>query len=212
WSLTPIVDASGEERRLIHGVDVTDERRRQEELRQSRARIVEAESAERRRLERNLHDGAQQRLVTLSLALRMAQARLESDPRGAAEMLEGASEELTLALEELRELARGIHPAGLSDRGLAVALEGLAARAPLPVEIDAVPEERLPEQVEAAAFYVVAEALTNVAKYAQATVARVSVARENGFARVEVVDDGIGGADEAHGTGLRGLTDRVEAL
>jgi len=212
WSVTPIVDENGEERRLIHGVDVTDEKRQQEELRRSRSRIVEAESAERRRLERNLHDGAQQRLVTLSLALRLVQGRIESDPGGAAAMLAGAAEELALALEELRELARGIHPAILSDRGLPVALEALAARAPLPVELDAVPEERLPQQVEAAAFYVVAEALTNVAKYAQASFARVRVTCEAGHAMVEISDDGVGGADISLGTGLRGLVDRVEAL
>ena len=212
WSATPIVDESGEEQRLIHGVDVTDEKRQQEELRRSRSRIVDAEAAERRRLERNLHDGAQQRLVTLSLALRMVQSRVEADPRGAAELLAGAAAELALALEELRELARGIHPAILSDRGLLVALEALAARAPFPVELDAVPAERLPEQVEAAAFYVVAEALTNVAKYAQASFARVSVTWEDEHAVIEVADDGVGGADASLGTGLRGLADRVEAL
>jgi PAS domain S-box-containing protein len=212
WSVTPLVDESGEERRLVHGVDVTDEKRQQEELRRSRSRIVEAESAERRRLERNLHDGAQQRLVTLSLALRLVQARLQADPRGAAEMLAGATEELALALEELRELARGIHPAILSDRGLQVALEALAARAPLPVELDSVPAERLPQQAEAAAFYVVSEALTNVAKYAQASFARVRVTREDGHVLIEVSDDGVGGADAALGSGLRGLADRVEAL
>ena len=212
WSVTPIVDENGEERRLLHGVDVTDEKRQQEELRRSRSRIVDAEAAERRRLERNLHDGAQQRLVTLSLALRLVQSRVETDPRGAAEMLAGAAKELALALEELRELARGIHPAILSDRGLPVALEALAARAPLPVELDAVPAERLPQQVEAAAFYVVSEALTNVAKYAQASYARVRVTCEDGQALIEVTDDGVGGADVRHGTGLRGLVDRVEAL
>jgi PAS domain S-box-containing protein len=212
WSVTPIVDENGQERRLLHGVDVTDEKRQQEELRRSRSRIVEAEAAERRRLERNLHDGAQQRLVTLSLALRMVQSRVETDPRGAAEMLAGAAAELALALEELRELARGIHPAILSDRGLPVALEALAARAPLPVELDAVPAERLPQQVEAAAFYVVSEALTNVAKYAQASFARVRVTCEDEQAVIEVVDDGVGGADVSLGTGLRGLVDRVEAL
>jgi PAS domain S-box-containing protein len=212
WSVTPLVDESGEERRLLHGIDITDEKRQQEELRRSRSRIVDAESAERRRLERNLHDGAQQRLVTLSLALRMVQARIEANPRGAAEMLSAATAELALALEELRELARGIHPAILSDRGLPVALEALAARAPLPVEIESVPEERLPPQIEAAAFYVVSEGLTNVAKYAQASHARVRVTCESGRAVIEVVDDGVGGADAGMGSGLRGLADRVEAL
>jgi PAS domain S-box-containing protein len=212
WSITPLVDETGEERRLVHGVDVTEQKRQQEELKRSRARIVEAESAERRRLERNLHDGAQQRLVSLSLSLRLAQAKLASDPDGTAEILRGTSAELATALEELRELARGIHPAVLSDRGLVPALEALADRAPLPVELDTVPEERLPAYVETAAFYVVSEALTNVAKYAEASFARVSVTREDGHAFVEVADNGKGGADKAHGTGLRGLADRVEAL
>ncbi len=186
-------------------------RARVQELRASRARIVEAGTAERRRLERNLHDGAQQRLVALSLTMRVAQNRIERDPDGARAMLAGAQEELTLALAELRELARGIHPAVLSDRGLHAALEALAGRSPVPVEL-AAPEERLPAPVEAAAYFVVAEALTNVAKYAQATQARVSVSRGNGQAVVEVVDNGVGGADPARGTGLRGLADRLSAL
>lgn len=199
--------------------DFTDRRRleaelvvRFEELQRSRARIVEAQDEERRRLERNLHDGAQQRLVSLSLALRLARSRLETDSAAAGEILTGASEELGLALEELRELARGIHPAVLTDRGLAPALESLANRASLPVQLEAVPAERLPAPVEAAAFYVVSESLANVAKYAEATVARVRITRQNGRAVVEVSDDGIGGADAARGSGLRGLADRVEAL
>ncbi len=212
WSSTPIVDETGEERRLIHGVDVSERRRQEEELRRSRTRIVEAEATERRRLERNLHDGAQQRLVSLSLALRLAQGRLSSDPAGASEILGNASAELTHALEELRELARGIHPAVLTDRGLAPALETLSARATFPVEIEALPERRLPDQVEAAAFYVVSEALTNVAKYARASFARISVTCDDRHAFVEVADDGVGGADAARGSGLRGLADRVDAL
>jgi signal transduction histidine kinase len=183
-----------------------------EQLAASRARLVEASDAERRRLERNLHDGAQQRLVSLSLSLRLAQARLKSDPEGAGELLGAAGAELALALEELRELARGIHPAVLTDRGLGPALESLADRAPLPVDLLAIPDDRLPGPVEAAAFYVVAEALTNVAKYADASSVSVSVARANGRAIVEVSDDGKGGADPARGSGLRGLVDRVEAL
>jgi signal transduction histidine kinase len=183
-----------------------------EELRASRARIVEAGTHERRRLERNLHDGAQQRLVALSLTLRLAQAKLRKDPDSADELLTGAQDELTLALGELRELARGIHPAVLSDRGLAAALEALAGRAPIAVELAGVPEERLPEPIEAAAYFVIAEALTNVVKYAHATSATVSVSRDNGCAVVEVADDGIGGADPDRGTGLRGLADRVSAL
>jgi PAS domain S-box-containing protein len=212
WSVHPVGVLDGETSYLVCGVDMTEQKRQQEELKRSRARIVEAEAAARRRLERNLHDGAQQRLVSLSVSMRLAQARLASDPTGAAEILDGARLELDLALEELRELARGIHPAVLSHRGLAFAIEALAERAPFPVEVATIPEERLPEQVEAAAFYVISEALTNVAKYAQASLARVSVSCDDGHAVIEVADDGVGGADEARGTGLRGLGDRVEAL
>ncbi len=213
WTCTPVPEIEpGRPFHLVTGVDVTERVAYENELRRSRARIVEAGDAERRRLERNLHDGAQQRLVSLSLSLRLAQARLQSDPAAAGELLTAAGAELAQALEELRELARGIHPAVLTDRGLGPALESLADRAPLPVELDHVPGERLPAPVEAAAFYVVAEALTNVAKYADATSVRVSVARFNGRAVVEVADDGRGGADPAQGTGLRGLVDRVEAL
>jgi PAS domain S-box-containing protein len=183
-----------------------------EELLASRARIVEAGDAERRRLERNLHDGAQQRLVSLSLSLRLAQAKLASDAHAADEILSGASVELALALEELRELARGIHPAVLTDRGLGPALESLADRTPIPVEFDRLPDDRLPPPVEAAAFYVVSEALANVAKYAEASSVSVSVAQEDGYAVVEVADDGVGGADPTGGSGLRGLSDRVAAL
>ncbi len=187
-------------------------RARVEELRASRARIVEAGTAERRRLERNLHDGAQQRLVALSLSMRVAQNKLRTDPDMAESLLAGAQEELQLALEELRELARGIHPAVLSDRGLRAALEALAGRSPVPVELVDTPAERLPPAVEAAAYFVVAEALTNVVKYAQASQATISVERANGHAVVEVADDGVGGADPARGSGLRGLADRVAAL
>jgi signal transduction histidine kinase len=187
-------------------------RARVEELRASRQRLVEAGIAERRRLERNLHDGAQQRLVALSLTMRLAQARLRKDPDGAERLLAGAGEELKLALEELRELARGIHPAVLSDRGLQGALEALAGRLPIPVELGDAPHERLPAPIEAAAYFVVAEALTNVVKYAEASQASVSVVRQNGHAVVEVRDDGVGGADPGRGSGLRGLADRVSAL
>jgi signal transduction histidine kinase len=187
-------------------------RARVEELRASRARIVEAGTAERRRLERNLHDGAQQRLVALSLTMRLAQGKLRKDPDVAERLLAGAQEELTRALEELRELARGIHPAVLSDRGLAPALEALAGRSPVPVRLDGTPPDGLPPAVEAAAYFVVAEALTNVVKYANASQARVCVSRTNGRAVVEVADDGVGGADPDRGSGLRGLADRVSAL
>ena len=183
-----------------------------EQLAASRARIVEVGDAERRRLERNLHDGAQQRLVSLALDLRMVDVLLEKDPPAARERLTAAQEQLTSGLAELRELARGIHPAILTERGLGPALEGLVARAPVPVEITDLPEERLAPPVEAAAYYVVAEAITNVAKYAQASNVSVSVRRSNGHATVVVTDDGVGGADPGLGTGLRGLADRLEAL
>jgi signal transduction histidine kinase len=186
-------------------------RARLEDLRASRSRLVETADSERRRLERNLHDGAQQRLVALSLALGIARAQFASDP-AASELLERTRSELAAALGELRELARGIHPAVLTDRGLGPALEALANRAPMPVDIAGLPDERLPAGVEAAAYYLVAEALTNVAKYAQASVATVRVLRENRHALVEIVDDGIGGADSSRGSGLRGLADRIEAL
>ena len=211
WSTTPLRDDKGHPRLLICGVDITDRKEYEVELRRSRARIVEASDIERRRLERNLHDGAQQRLVSLSLALRLAQARIAEDPEGADRLLTQAAEELSQALEELRELARGIHPAILSDRGLGPALEALAARSPLVIDMKMV-EERLPEPVEAAAYYVVSEALTNVAKYAEASSVAVSIARVNGRAVVEIADDGVGGADPLRGSGLRGLVDRVEAL
>ena len=191
--------------------DITERKRHEAELRRSRARIVEAGDVERRRLERNLHDGAQQRLVSLSLALRLAHAQIRQNPDEADRILTAAAEELGYALEELRELARGIHPAVLTDRGLRPAIEALAARAPLPVEL-ALPDERLPDQVEAAAYYVVSEAIANVVKYADASSVEVRVARLNGRAVVEVADDGVGGADPETGSGLRGLADRVEAL
>jgi signal transduction histidine kinase len=183
-----------------------------EQLAASRARIVEAGDAERRRLERNLHDGAQQRLVSLALDLRMIDATLEKDPPKARMILEGAQNQLAQGLDELRELARGIHPAVLTDRGLGPALQALVNRAPVPVELTDLPDERLSGPVEAAAYYVVAEAVTNVAKYARASHVTVSVRRSNGNATVEVADDGIGGADASLGTGLRGLADRLEAL
>jgi signal transduction histidine kinase len=182
---------------------------RLEELRASRARIVEAGDAERRRLERDLHDGAQARLVALAVLLRAARNRADGE---LAAMLDRALEELQTSLSELRELARGIHPAVLTDRGLEAAIEALASRAPVPVTVDADSDDRLPGPVESAAYFVVSEALTNVAKYAQATSATVAVRRENGHVVVEVTDDGIGGADATHGSGLRGLADRVAAL
>jgi len=170
-----------------------------------------AGDAERRRLERNLHDGAQQRLVALSLALRMARATVAAG-HPAAELLDSAGDELMQALEELRELARGIHPAVLSDQGLRAALGALTGRSPVPVRLDVELGSELPPPVEAAAYYVVAESLTNIAKYAEASVAEIVVRSDAQGARVEVRDDGGGGADPATGIGLRGLADRVDAL
>lgn len=187
-------------------------RARLEELRTSRARLVEAGDAERRRLERNLHDGAQQRLVALALSLRLARGKLPDDPGAAAPLLESAARELELALNDLRELARGIHPAILTDRGLDAAITALADRAPVPVELARLPVHPLPPAVEAAAYFVVSESLANMAKYSEASKATVSVQRTNGRLVIEVADDGVGGADPARGSGIRGLTDRVAAL
>jgi signal transduction histidine kinase len=183
-----------------------------EELRASRQRMLSIGLEERRRLERDLHDGAQQRLVSMALNMRLARARLRQEPGRAEALLDSATDELEAALEELRELARGIHPAVLSTRGLDTALETLARRAPMPVELQRVPRERLPEAVELAAYFVVAEALTNVAKYASATHATVDVRRLNGRLLVQVSDDGVGGADPNLGTGLRGLADRLAVI
>jgi len=181
------------------------------ELRASRERIVAAGDAERRRLERNLHDGAQQRLVSVALQLRIIQGRVRTNPAVAEELLTSASDELSQSLEELRELARGIHPAVLN-HGLKAALDSLASRASVPTTVSFQSTERLPEPVELAAYFVACEALANFAKYAQATQASVRVSRRNGVAVIEIADDGIGGADESAGTGLQGLADRVAAL
>jgi signal transduction histidine kinase len=182
------------------------------ELRDSRSRMLRIGLEERRRLERDLHDGAQQRLVSMALGMRLARDKMRDDPDTAERILDGAGAELDAALEELRELARGIHPAVLSDRGLDAALETLARRAPLPVELNRESYERLPESIELAAYFVVSEALTNVAKYADASHATVNVAGGNGKLLVEVTDDGVGGADPDKGTGLRGLADRLAVI
>ncbi len=182
------------------------------ELHASRARIVTAGDEERRRLERDLHDGAQQWLVGLGLALQLARAQLGSDANGAAELLSEADAELRAALDELRELARGIHPAVLTEQGLGPALRTLAARCPVAVTLAELPEERLPAPAEAAAYFLVCEALANVVKYAHASRVRVTVARRDELVLVDVDDDGVGGADAARGSGLRGLFDRVHAL
>ena len=213
WTATPILDEQGTPRVLFSGVDVSERKRQEEEVRASRSRIVAATDAARRRLERNLHDGAPQRLAALSLSLRLAESRLPTDPVEAAELLKAARDELARALDELRELARGLHPNVLTDRGLGPALESLVVRSPFPVEV-VVPEDRLAPAIEAAAYYVAAEALANVAKYAHAASAFVRIAEgdERGEIVVEVVDDGIGGADPMRGSGLKGLEDRVAAL
>ena len=188
-------------------------RARLEALRESRARIVEAGDRERRRLGRDLHDGAQQRLIALLIGLQLAEQRWQDEPDAARELVARALADARSAVEELRELAAGIHPAVLSQRGLDAALESLAARAPIPVELDVTLAERLPAAVETAAYFVVSEALANVAKHAHATHARVHVRREpSGTAVVEIADDGGGGADLGGGSGLRGLADRVGAL
>ena len=206
---------------LIDGATVDLERENQrlraelraqtQELRGSRARLVAAGDAERRRLERDLHDGAQSRFVAVALQLRLAQ---RETPRGSelARALETAIAELYAGVEDLRELARGIHPALLTQRGLVPALESLASRAPLPVDVRATVDGRLPVEVETAAYFAVSEALANVVKHAGAGLVAVDVRVEHGRLRIDVADDGRGGASAAAGSGLAGLADRVGAL
>jgi len=182
------------------------------ELQGARSRIIAAADDERRRIERDLHDGAQQRLVALALNLRMAEQRaVDGDPT-AADLIRGAGEEANLALKELRDLARGIHPAILTNRGLRAALQDLASRATVPVEVVASPDERLPGAVEAAAYFVVSECLANIGKHAHAETATVAVSAQDGHVTVEVSDDGVGGAALDGGSGIQGLADRVGAL
>jgi len=198
------------------GLAIANERLRAEvraqlaEVRASRQRIVEAADRERRRVERNLHDGAQQRLATLSLALGM----LRDQPAASLAMragLDGACAELKQATAELRELARGIHPAILTEEGLPPAVESLADRSPVPVRVTSDLAARLPEPVEATAYFVIAESLANVVKHARASGVQVTITARGGCLRLEVGDDGIGGAGPGSGTGLRGLQDRVSA-
>jgi signal transduction histidine kinase len=184
---------------------------RQAELRASRERLVTAGDAERRRLERDLHDGAQQRLVSVALQLRMIERHIRTDPAAAERLVRSAGDELSRSLEELRELARGIHPAVLN-HGLKAALESLASRSPIPARVSCAGAERLPEPVQLAAYFVACEALANVAKYAHATHASIRVSRRNGVVVIKIADDGVGGADQSAGTGLQGLADRVAAL
>jgi PAS domain S-box-containing protein len=191
--------------------DVTEFNRVLEDLRRSRARIVAAGDAASRRIERNLHDGAQQRLITVSLHLNLIKRRLESSPDAVPALLAAAQDELATALEEIRELVRGLHPRLLREHGLGAAIRALAERSLVPVEVLELPEERLEPAVETCAYYVVAEALTNAARYASASVVTVRVTSGEALIVVEVVDDGVGGAD-ATGGGLCGLADRVAAL
>lgn len=207
WSCTPLPKVDSGPVWLITGTDVTDRKRHEEEVRRSRSRIVAAADDARRRLERNLHDGAQQRLISLLLQLRSAQrGRIDH-----AQAVDDAVLELAAAVKELRELAQGIHPSALAERGLAAALRIVAARTPVPVELD-VTDRPLETNAAVAAYYIVSESLANVAKYAGATRAAVRV-RETDRALVIVVeDDGKGGADPRAGTGLSGLADRATAL
>jgi signal transduction histidine kinase len=173
---------------------------------------VEAADQERKRIERNLHDGTQQRLTSIALALGLAESQLASDPRAAEASARQAKQALETALAELRDLSHGIHPSVLTTRGLGPALEDLAYTASLPVTVTAELNGRLPERVEAGAYYAVAEGLANIAKHARASTATVALAREHGRLLLRVRDDGIGGADPTRGSGLRGLTDRLQAL
>ena len=195
--------------------DFTDVRAVEAEVRRSRARLVEATDQERRRLERDLHDGAQQRLVSVSLALRRVRSRLATGSGEDADALAATDEamtELKVAIQELRELARGIHPAILTEAGLGPAITALAERSAVPATVRSIPDRRLPPAVEATAYFVVSESLANVAKHAQATSVSIAATTTATTLRVEVGDDGVGGADAAEGTGIRGLQDRVAAI
>jgi signal transduction histidine kinase len=212
-----------EERELLDGVSAVagialengqlqaELKARLHELQESRGRVITAGQEERKRLERNLHDGAQQRLIALSLELGRLEERLGDDPEAKRE-IEEARQEIAVSLDELRDVARGLHPAVLTGHGLEVALQSLAATSAVPVTLSVDVPERMDEPVEVAAYYVVSESLANVGKHAEADNATVDVARRDGTLVVEVVDDGIGGADSERGSGLRGLADRVEAL
>ncbi|MGB0093064.1 MAG: histidine kinase, partial [Solirubrobacteraceae bacterium] len=182
------------------------------ELQASRARLVEATEAERRRIERDLHDGTQQRLVSLAMSLGLLDSKLPGNPDAAKPLAREAREALAVALEELRELSQGIHPAVLTERGLPAALDDLCQRAALPAHLELSIDERLPAQVETAAYFVVSEALTNAVKHSHASEVRIAASREKQMLSVEISDDGIGGAGTGGGSGLRGLGDRVEAL
>jgi len=186
-------------------------RARLAELQASRARLVEATETERRRIERDLHDGTQQRLVSVAMSLGLAESKLPADAE-VAPLVHEAREALTVALAELRELSQGIHPSILTERGLPAALDDLCRRAALPASLDVSLDRRLPTQVETAAYFVVSEAVANAIKHSHATELWIRASIRSGVLVAEVVDDGIGGAGGGGGTGLRGMTDRVEAL
>jgi signal transduction histidine kinase len=211
WAVRGMAAAHGALALALLGPSQAQLRARVEALQASRDRAVDSAEAERRRIERDLHDGAQQRLVALAMDLGMARAKLETDPAAATALVGEAHEEAKRALAELRDLARGIHPAVLADRGLDAAISALAARSPVPVGVE-VTTGRLPDPVESTAYFVVAEALTNAAKHARAAEIGVRIARHLDLLIVEVIDDGVGGADPARGSGLRGLADRVDAV
>jgi signal transduction histidine kinase len=204
-----LTSAEGALAQSLLGPSARELARRVDVLQQSRARVVDAADTERRRIERDLHDGAQQRLVALAMNLGRARARYDDDPNAAREMLEEAHNDAKLALAELRDLTRGLHPAVLSDRGLDAALSGLAARSPVPVTLDVAVEPRCSPTIEAVAYFVVSEALANVAKHSHATAARVTARRDDGLLRLVIEDDGVGGAHATPGSGLSGLADRV---
>jgi PAS domain S-box-containing protein len=213
WTATEVPGEEGERRYLLCGLDVTARKHVEDEIRRSRARIVSASDAERKRLERNLHDGAQQHLVSVSHAVHLGVRFMRTDPDQAEQHLDRALVELNAAHEELRELARGLHPQILTVRGLAAAVRALAGRAPIPVTVVTTDDTtRWPPAIESAAYYVVAEALTNVVKYSDASSATIRVRRRDDLLMVEVADDGRGGAQASEGSGLGGLKDRVEAL
>ena len=197
---------------LLGGGEAAALRQRVDTLESSRADVVDAAEAERRRIERDLHDGAQQRLVALAMSLGLAREKLDSDPAAARSLVDEAHREAKNALVELRDLARGLHPPVLTDRGLRAAISGLASRTPVPVEVDVRVERRLPPSIEGIAYFVVSETLTNVARHSGATRVRAVVADTGSVLVVEVSDDGIGGASAERGSGLRGLADRVRAV
>jgi signal transduction histidine kinase len=211
WAVKGMAAAHGAVAMALLGPSQNQLQARVDALQASRDRAVDSAEAERRRIERDLHDGAQQRLVALAMDLGMARAKLETDPAAATALVGEAHEEAKRALAELRDLARGIHPAVLADRGLDAAISALAARSPIPVGVD-VSTGRLPDPVESAAYFVVAEALANAAKHARAAEIAVRISRHRDLLVVEVIDDGVGGADPAKGSGLRGLADRVAAI